>query len=132
MRAEDRALSCLVLCAFALFQQSRVNGLALQLLVYCLRALAFKNYCRNPYRSIPYGKIADRCSARQGKHVIALLRNASVIAEHLPHPHPGVAVVYMDFHLHLGQRQHRWIGRLLIGWNQHAAVRMSRHVHYEQ
>src|SRR5580692_2604652 len=104
MRAEDRALSCLVLRALALFQQSRVDGLALQLLVDCLGALAFQNYGRNAYRPIPYGKIADRCSARQGKHVIALLRNASVIGEYLPHPDPCVAVIYVDFDLHLGQR----------------------------
>ena len=55
-----------------------------------------------------------------------------MIGEHLPHPDPGVAVVYMDFHLHLGQQQYGWIGRLLIAWNQHATVRMSHHAHNEQ
>src|ERR1017187_5795505 len=55
-----------------------------------------------------------------------------MVGKHLPHPHPGVAIVHTDLHLHLGQRKNRRVRRLLICRNQHPAVRMRRHPHCQQ
>ena len=45
-----------------------------------------------------------------------------MIGEGLPYPDPRIAVVDVNLHLHLGERQNARIGSIFIAGNQHTAV----------
>ena len=60
--------------------------------------------------------------AGQSENVVPFLGPAGVVRKYLPDPYPRVAVVDVNLHLHLGERQNGGIGRFLVAGNQHAAV----------
>ncbi len=126
MRAEDSGAIHLVGIALAHLQQARIDGLHLRHVVNFGCLLTLQDDAGDAGYSVPDGEVGNQRAAGKRKRVVPFQHGAAVACEDLAGLHARVMIVDADANVHLGQREHRWIGLLQVRRNQHAGFREQK------